>query len=302
MGIFDKVVGAVASGADFVVKVGDGVVTAAVDLDNMTVSIAKSVWKQVPGEALAPGLGPLAGLLKTEFEDDAVILAGPLGIMANVSVFPVQFDQAATLIIGTGALLSLIKHRRMNDREWEMASWLFGGQLPPRDNIVLTNMGSPIDLERAMVFPTVANTYYVNMADDYNHNHTIENGPLLMHELTHVWQLRNKVLRDLQIFAALNREYDYLHGSQWQNYGIEQQAEIVEDFTRGTVNRGENRPGVGPLSISSPLFRYIHSNIRTNDNSRSSTISRSIRALAGTPTGNISVRRIHSRSPQVWWA
>lgn len=52
----------------------------------------------------------------------------------------------------------------------------------------------------------------------------------LIHELTHVWQLQQglKVVRG----ALLNRRYDYvlILGKSFFDYGIEQQARMVQDY------------------------------------------------------------------------
>ncbi len=52
----------------------------------------------------------------------------------------------------------------------------------------------------------------------------------LIHELTHVWQLQQglKVVRG----ALINRRYDYVlkTGKSFFNYGIEQQARMVQDY------------------------------------------------------------------------
>lgn len=52
----------------------------------------------------------------------------------------------------------------------------------------------------------------------------------LIHELTHVWQLRQglKVVRG----ALIDRRYDYVlkTGKSFFNYGIEQQARMVQDY------------------------------------------------------------------------
>ncbi|MBB3106563.1 hypothetical protein FHS24_001064 [Psychrobacter luti] len=52
----------------------------------------------------------------------------------------------------------------------------------------------------------------------------------LIHELTHVWQLQQglKVVRG----AIMNRRYEYVFeaGKSFFNYGIEQQARMVQDY------------------------------------------------------------------------
>ena len=308
MGFFGDLKDLFASTAEWVVEAGGAILTAAADLENMTVSLAGELWNAIPGELIAPGLGPLAGLLKNEVEDELFMMLGPQGLVVGLGVFPVSFDQAAREIIGGLALIRAIKHRQMNDEEWRMADWMFNGQLPPRGNIRLTNLGVPPDFfddplsrDRAITFPAIANQYYVNLGPKYRHKSSIADAPLLMHELTHVWQGRNKLIRDIQILvAAKDREYSYRLGKQWRDYGLEQQGEIVEDFNRGTVENGNAHPA-GPLSIGSPLFRYIRANLRTNSNTATSARGTSIRALVGEPTKTLRLSDIHPPAPSRWW-
>jgi hypothetical protein len=312
MGILGDIGDFFGSTGDFVIDVGGQALTAVVDTENWTVELAGEVWKAIPGELLAPGIGPLAGLLKSSFEDELFMMAGPHGLFVGLGVFPVEFDQAAQEIIGGLALLGVIRHRRLNDDEWRMAEWVFGGQLPPRGNIHLTNLGVPQDsglFDRPITFPAIANQYYVNMGARYYDKSTISNGPLLLHELTHVWQSRNKILRDVQILAATNRQYDYSYGHQWKEYGIEQQAMIVQDWANGTIENFKTRhPSgqdltAGPLSLGSPLFRYIYNNVRRNDNGARSVSSRSVRAIAASfpKTQDLRLSTIHPRAPRRWW-
>jgi hypothetical protein len=273
----------------------------------MTVSLAGEAWDKIPGELLAPGLGPLAGLLKNETEDELFMMLGPSGLVVGLGVFPVQFDQAAQKIIGGLALVGAIKHRQLNDEEWAMAHWVFNGQLPPRGNIRLTNLGVPKDFwdrgfnkDRAITFPAIANQYYINLGPAYRHRSSIKNAPLLMHELTHVWQGRNKMIRDIQILvAAKDREYEYALGRQWRNYGLEQQGEIVEDWVKGTVENGDAHQA-GPVSLGSPLFRYVRANLRTNDNGADSRRGTSVRALTGQATRELRLSQVNPPAPAVW--
>jgi hypothetical protein len=313
MGFFGDLKGFFGSTAEFVVEAGGQVLTAAADLENMTVELAGEVWDAIPGELLAPGLGPLAGVLKNELEDELFMMVGPSGVVVGLGVFPVQVDQAAQALIGGAALLHAIKHRSLNDEEWAMATWVFNEQLPPRGNIHLTNFGVPNDsgfFDRAIVFPAIANQYYINMGADYHHRSSIADGPLLLHELTHVWQSRNKLFRDIQILAAAkDRDYEYTYGSQWRDYGLEQQGTIVQDWARGTIERNQSgHPDggdltAGPLSIGSPLFRYVHRNLRQNDNGANSQRSRSVRTLAEPfpSTNDLRLSMIHPGAPERWW-
>lgn len=73
---------------------------------------------------------------------------------------------------------------------------------------------------------------YFHPADwiaDFSHA-SINKQSWLIHELTHVWQLQQglKVVRG----ALINRRYDYVleAGKSFFNYGIEQQARMVQDY------------------------------------------------------------------------
>ncbi len=68
-----------------------------------------------------------------------------------------------------------------------------------------------------------------NWIDDFSQASLSKQG-WLIHELTHVWQLQQglKVIRG----ALINRQYDYVfeQGKTFFNYGIEQQARMVQDY------------------------------------------------------------------------
>jgi hypothetical protein len=306
MGFLDDVGDFIGSTAKWTVSAGGKVLTAAVDLENWTVSLADEVWTAIPGELWTPTVGPLAGVLKRKFNDELFMLAGPRGLIAGLGVFPAELDDAARIIIAGAALIGAIKQRKMNDEEWRMANWAFGGQLPPRENIRLTNFGVPKRsgfFDRPITFPAIANQYYINMGAAYRHKSTIKDGALLLHELTHVWQGRNKLIRDVQILvAAKDRDYDYHHGSQWRDYGLEQQAQIVQDWANGQIDNTAAKPA-GPLSLGSPLFRYIYTNVRRNDNRARSVAGTSIRRLAAPnePTKTLRLSDIHPPAPHRWW-
>jgi hypothetical protein len=317
MGFFSDLKDIFGSTTDFAVSIGEETLTAVVDFENWTVNLAGETWNAIPGEFIAPGLGPLAGILKNELEDELFMLAGPSGLAVGFGVFPVQFDQAAQFIIGGLALIGAIKHRELNDEEWEMATWVFGDELPPRGSIRLTNLGVPrhplddlFSRDRPITFPAIGNKYYINLGPKYRHRSSIADGPTLLHELTHVWQGRNKLIRDVQILvAAKDRDYDYSLGSQWRDYGLEQQAAIVKDWALGTVEH--NKPAtlhgkpfnLTPFSLSSPLFRYIHANVRKNDNRAHSSRVTSVRRLAAPfpPGKDLRLSKLHPPAPHRWW-
>jgi hypothetical protein len=78
---------------------------------------------------------------------------------------------------------------------------------------------------------------------------------ILIHELAHVWQGHNSnfawgyTLNSLFSQMVCDNAYKYRLGDEWQNYNVEQQASIVEDWYK----RGRSK--------SDPAFRYIRDNV-----------------------------------------
>ena len=68
-----------------------------------------------------------------------------------------------------------------------------------------------------------------NWSDDFS-KEGLGTQSWLIHELTHVWQIQQgiSVIRK----AMLNRRYRYVfeHGKQFLSYGVEQQAQMVQDY------------------------------------------------------------------------
>ncbi|TXD97179.1 type IV secretion protein Rhs [Psychrobacter frigidicola] len=115
----------------------------------------------------------------------------------------------------------------MNTAEIALARSVFG------DNIQLDE----VQLKTAW---WVLKNYAVSPNGNIYFNHTdwiidftqasISKQSWLIHELTHVWQLQQglKVVRG----ALMNRRYNYvlIAGKPFFNYGIEQQARMVQDY------------------------------------------------------------------------
>lgn len=87
--------------------------------------------------------------------------------------------------------------------------------------------------------------------------------PTLIHELTHVWQGQNGVLGfgfmlksvGCQCRAFVTKldtaaAYKYELGKEWDDYNVEQQASIVEDWY------------CNGLKDTDPRYRYVRDNIR----------------------------------------
>ena len=79
---------------------------------------------------------------------------------------------------------------------------------------------------------------------------------LLVHETAHVWQGHNSKLSLTYVFKScidqctLSNAYNYQIGQDWHSYGVEQQAQIIEDW----FDKGELRSG--------DLWNYIENYVR----------------------------------------
>jgi hypothetical protein len=197
-----------------------------------------------------------------------------------------------------------------------MTRYIFGDTLPDRGEIVLTNLGNPLDNGNPFVVPGTDGSFFVNMGDRYVHDQTIPDGPVLFHELTHVWQAGQQILSEIFIYSALGTHitdsdpYPFDPGHQWSGYNLEQQATIVEAWTFGATKRpfdASTVPRPSPprkardeFTIGSPLFRYINGNIRRGDAHATTSDGRSARQLLE-EGGHGAMREMHSRSPEIWW-
>jgi hypothetical protein len=207
---------------------------------------------------------------------------------------------AAVYVLGPAALIpaflagaattaALVRQRHMTDVEIAFANRVFHGTLPV-ERILLTNL---VGLgERAFVSPGPGGAILVNIGlgyDDplrytgYGRENTGGNAPggLLIHELTHTWQIAREDFT-LGYFCRAggtaaetvggdmsNYEYGPADMS-WESFNSEQQASIVEHWFAGerTGDARSRQRGHGPLHETdvgpggNPYFRYIRDHIR----------------------------------------
>jgi hypothetical protein len=210
---------------------------------------------------------------------------GVVGIFVSGTSFLVGGPAALvpaiiTGVIVTEAINAVIKTRLLSPEERALAEMVFGNHLPPYDKIILTNLGHPQG--RAFVVPNAAGESLVNLGDAYYDpiRHTSaaypEHGQLLIHELTHTWQIHHSsFLPGLICEGIINQVrnefedgiYNPGNGQKaWSEYNAEQQAAIVDHWYCGwgspcsreshlyhhiknTVNQGVDPPSVQPLSV-----------------------------------------------------
>lgn len=273
------------------IQLGGKIVNVAIDVSNGVVRIGDEIFRAAPGEVFFPGLGPLAGLLKNESEDELIML-NPLGLVPSITVF---IDGALAI----GSLIGVVQHRTMRDDELRVVRHVFGNSLQRSNEIRLTNVAGLSG--RPFTVPSHAGGAVVNLGRDYVHGDRISSMSLLIHELTHAWQIQRSLAPEVFLCnAALvqianelgERVYDYVAGKQWSSYGLEQQAHIIEDWFHDPP----------PMRLASPLFRYVNGNIRTGDNDARTMLSGSIRTrLAEANVTPGSLRKIYLPPPHAWW-
>jgi hypothetical protein len=225
---------------------------------------------RMPGVGGVIGIGIIAG---------GVIIWGPLAI-----------GPAFLVGVTTGLIVdALIKIRRMEPPEMDFAKQVFGNSLD-FEMIRVTNM---VGLGNApFTLPTIDNHILVNIGVSdamYDAPTTTASprwgptrGQLLIHELTHAWQIQHATLAggyvpgwlctgiDEQVIIG-SRSYNYGDaGPPWDSLHNEAQAHIVDEWFAGTGQQSPDRlpPELVPrpdprMNPDSPYFGYIENDIRT---------------------------------------
>jgi hypothetical protein len=296
------------------VKIADKVVNVTIDVQNQIVRVGEELFLQAPGEIFFPGLGPLAGLLKNEIEDELLLLS-PLGLVPSIET-SLGLDAVGTAIL-VGELLGVVQHRKMFPEELAVARYVFGDSLGRLGGIRVTNLigadGNPF------AAPMHGGGATVNLGGHYVHTSHVHNMPLLLHELTHIWQIDNGFLEHIAICEGLlsgaadtlgEDVYSFEPGEQWPDYGVEEQASIVEAWGRGAIARRNKAfafdPSLGgPFArdvfrLNTSVFRYINGNVRLGKTKAQTSPGDSIRELLA-DGGHHTVREMHPPSPPVTW-
>ena len=242
---------------------------------------------------------------------------GVAGIFVSGATFLVGGPQALVpaVIAGIGATEganALIKTRKLSPEERMLAEFVFGDTLPPYDRIILTNF---IGLgNRAFVMPNTAGEYLVNLGGDYDDpirsSHDPEYGQLLIHELTHVWQIHhNSFVPGLICEGILNQSryiildkdvYNPGAGKKdWSTFNLEQQAKIVDLWYGGYLPVGKQKVTRfvgGPCSTSHPFYHYV---VQVNGDVPPPAVGTlSVRAVAKRKFGAEGEFSIHARFPR----
>jgi hypothetical protein len=208
-----------------------------------------------------PGLGGIVGL---------VIIGGSVFVFGPSAIVP------ATLAgVAAGAVVdSMVKPRVLTDEEVTFAKRVFGDSLD-FSRVRLTNLlglgGQPF------AAPTLDGTILLNMGDaiDAPLTKTLPaypvRGQLLIHELTHAWQIQHASLKDGFVpglicagiinQTVVDKPYQYgPAGQPWSSFNMEAQGSIVDQWFGGN-----GLQGAPAMNEDSPYFGYISNNLRISE-------------------------------------
>jgi hypothetical protein len=179
----------------------------------------------------------------------------------------------------TTALLTDVRFRRMNDDEIALARKVFTDKLPI-DRIRITDLYQPGQnahgpVAREFCVPGIDGSILVNMGKNFGHTLGPDvqwkirkgyekPGEVLIHELTHAWQIHhNTFFPGLACKALLGGNYEYdktkvqEHAPWSSTFGLEEQASIVDDWF------GENVSDLNSAkALNDDRFFYISQHIR----------------------------------------
>jgi hypothetical protein len=202
---------------------------------------------------------------------------GTIGVVAGVVIFAVAaplLGGGAALItatvagIATGAVInSQIERRYLNALEIECARQVFGNTLA-YDKVILTNLGGMDG--RAFTAPGADGKTYVNLGKNFS-NPLVDwprRGQLLIHELTHAWQIEHTTfLPGLMCSGIVNQTQYGLFGDNkyefgpagppWDGFNLEQQASIIDQWFAGNGHSS----AYSEMDQENPYFRYIGEDI-----------------------------------------
>lgn len=202
---------------------------------------------------------------------------GTFGVIGGVLVFAVgaiaglPLGTALILGVAAGALTGIvanseIQYRAMLAPEIALAQTVFGSTLP-YDNIQLTNFSGLGG--RAFTAPGVDGKTYCNLGRGFNNplgpggSGYPNNGELLIHELTHAWQIAHNSFIPGFVCSGIVNQTNFVMGDDvyaygpagppWSSFNLEQQAQIVNQWFAGDFNQSGAAKGL--------YTRYITGNI-----------------------------------------
>ena len=246
-----------------------GVAGILLDIGSALLSIASTVVGATIGAVIwiGSGIGQLFNLG----------IGATFGVIGGFVVFAFGGGFVMGLIAGVaiGAIVNeLIKQRTISGAEYEFANKVFGGTLPQKEKIVITNMtglgGS------AFVIPGVDGKIYMNLGNGYDDpikyrlDQYPRDGQVFIHEMTHVWQVHHSKFIPGLICSGISNQTSNMVGGEvytvgapgelWSNINLESQASIVDQWFEG--RQTVHVPKRAAEDPNDPYYFYIRDNIR----------------------------------------
>ena len=208
---------------------------------------------------------------------------GTIGVIGGLVIFTIGtlsgLDAGTAFILGTIAGVAasavsnaLIKSRPLNVQEIALAQTVFGSTLP-YDKVILTNLAGIGG--RAFTAPGVDGKTYCNIGSAFDNPIAAHNGAypaageLLIHELTHAWQIAHNNWIPGFVCSGIVNQANYILGDDvyaygpagpaWASFNLEQQGAIVDQWFGGAGNSAK----FGAASKDNPYYSYISGNILT---------------------------------------
>jgi hypothetical protein len=237
----------------------------------LVIAVSAEISKAADANFVGPG-----GLIGVAVAGGVVWTFGPSAIIA-----------AVVAGVAAGAVTdALIRHRQLHQNEYDFAREVFGDTLPPIEQIFVTNLSN--DGGRKYTWPNADGNILLNLGDAFDDpmGHVegtdmtpgaayTTQGQVLIHELTHAWQIARFNFVPGLVCRRVTGGATYTPGpadGDWSSdFGSEQQAAVVDRWF-GTYGRGWTSTADLKAKLSTQkamtdaYFHYIANNIRLGEN------------------------------------
>ncbi len=215
------------------------------DIGEFIEDVAKVPGKVVEAAgSMFDGPGGIAGI----FVSGAAIYVGGPGALVPALVAGVAAKEGIN---------ALIASRGLTSEEKTIAEMVFGESIP-YDKVRLTNLFHPQG--RAFTIPNPAGQYLINLGHKFTdplapEEAYPERGQLLIHELTHAWQIHHEhfvpgLICEAIVLQVRNEFEDEIYnpgggGNPWGDYNLEQQGTLIDHWYMGGCREDH------------PYYRYV---------------------------------------------
>jgi hypothetical protein len=260
-------------------ELNDGVFNNHLEYTSDIGSALEGTFQWIVKFCVGTALTPIAGIVFVGVEAASLIASGSLGPGARILAGTLWMAGPANCLLALAADAIASQGYQTTPLSYEAYGWansaVYNGTLPPRENIVVSNMIGFGGV--AFTFPrfdgkTVINLGPTGFTDPRNYKNETGNdwGRTFIHELVHACQIHYSpndiafIARALCANARGHSQDLYNYSGPSVDYGslnLEQQAIIVEDWFAGTSNNhGPGQTGI-PKDAKSPYYHFILNNV-----------------------------------------